>query len=65
VKRLSPYNLFVRERHASADFKGIKPTEAIGLISSEWKALSAGEKKVCHDFSDSRIVTNRCIEVPS
>jgi hypothetical protein len=48
VKKLSAYNLFLRVRHATGDFKGIKPKEATGLIASEWKSLSAGEKKVCN-----------------
>jgi hypothetical protein len=47
VKRPSTaYVVFFKERHLSGDFKGIAPQEATKLVASEWKALSAGEKKV-------------------
>jgi hypothetical protein len=64
VKKVSPYNVFLKDRHASGDFKGIKSTEAIGLIANEWKSLSAGEKKVCIHVMNSGVVTDKCIEVP-
>jgi hypothetical protein len=63
VKRVSGYNVFIKDRHASGDFKGIKGTEAIGLIANEWKSLSAGEKKVCIHVMNSGFVTDKCIEV--
>jgi hypothetical protein len=48
VKRpAGPYQCFFVERHLSGDLKGIAVTEAAKIIGAEWKALSAGEKKVC------------------
>jgi hypothetical protein len=41
------YTIFVSERWASGDMKGIAAPDASRIIASEWKALSAGEKKVC------------------
>jgi hypothetical protein len=38
---------FLKDRHASGDFKGIKIGDAGKLISQEWKTLPAGERKVC------------------
>jgi len=47
VKRqLTSYNLFFTERIQSGDFKGIIIADAARLIGQEFKALSAGEKKV-------------------
>ncbi|KAF2204878.1 hypothetical protein GQ43DRAFT_387082 [Delitschia confertaspora ATCC 74209] len=46
VKRpMTPWALFMTERLRSGDFKDISQKEAFGLISNEWKALSAAEKK--------------------
>ncbi|KAL1792086.1 hypothetical protein ACET3X_009837 [Alternaria dauci] len=42
---LLPYAVFLKERHASGDFKSIKVTDAIKLIANEWKSLSAAEKQ--------------------
>jgi hypothetical protein len=48
IKRPSyPFTAFTKERHSSGDMKGIPVTEASKIIGSEWKALSASEKKVC------------------
>lgn len=41
------YVRFHMERYASGDFKNISIGEGAKLVSSEWKALSANEKKVC------------------
>ena len=43
---LSPYTYFFKERNDSGDMKGMKIGEIGGLVGKEWKALSAGEKKV-------------------
>jgi hypothetical protein len=43
---MSSYLIFARERRLTSDFKGIAAVEGIRLIASEWKKLSAGEKKV-------------------
>jgi hypothetical protein len=40
--------LFAIERQQSGDLKGIALKESGPLVANEWKALSAGEKKVCH-----------------
>ena len=40
------YSYFLKERHASGDMSGMKVRESGGLVAREWKALSAGEKKV-------------------
>jgi hypothetical protein len=54
----SAYALFVTERFATGDFKGILVREAGKIIGAEWKSLSASEKKVggaatsCRDLSD-------------
>jgi len=45
-KPLMPWTRFVMERNSSGDFKNILLKERTQLISREWKALSAGEKKV-------------------
>lgn len=48
VKR--PATQFIQfsvNRQASGDFKNIPISERMKLISQEWKALNAGEKKVC------------------
>lgn len=42
----SAFSQFVKDRHATGDLKGIKVTDSMKVISEEWKALSAGEKKV-------------------
>jgi hypothetical protein len=42
----SGFSQFVKDRHATGDFKGIKVTDSLKMISEEWKALSASEKKV-------------------
>jgi hypothetical protein len=48
VKRASnPYAFFFGERIHSGDFKNIKVGESAKLVAAEWRALSAGEKKVC------------------
>ncbi|KAF1944516.1 hypothetical protein EJ02DRAFT_452379 [Clathrospora elynae] len=47
----SAYILFLKDRYASGDFKGIKPTEATKLIGSEWLSLSSSEKKNYQDAS--------------
>ena len=44
------YIIFVKERFATGDFKGISNVEAVKLIASEWKQLSDAEKKVCFAF---------------
>ena len=43
----TPYTYFLKDRHASGDFKGIKVGDAGKLIAQEWKSLPAGERKVC------------------
>jgi hypothetical protein len=43
----NPYAQFFGERSATGDFKGIAAPERGALIANEWRALSAGEKKVC------------------
>ncbi|OCK86376.1 hypothetical protein K432DRAFT_399340 [Lepidopterella palustris CBS 459.81] len=48
---VSPYILFSIERHSSGDMKNIPMTEASNLILSEWKNLSASEKKKYEDES--------------
>lgn len=40
------YTFFVRDRHTSGDFKGIKVSEATVLIAREFKGLTDSEKKV-------------------
>jgi hypothetical protein len=45
---LSPYIIFVKERYASGDFKGIVAPEAVKILSQEYNALSQTEKKVCY-----------------
>jgi hypothetical protein len=52
----TPFILFTVERWATGDLKNIKTSEAAKLISEEWKALSAGEKKV-RIFLDFGIVS--------
>lgn len=65
-RTLNPWGFFFTERVTSPDFNGIKIHDRLKLISGEWKALSADEKKVCYpgsnvepklrcDNSDSRI----------
>lgn len=49
--RVSAYASFLKERHSTGDFKNIKVGDAGKLISEEWKALSAGEKKVRNSTS--------------
>lgn len=44
--RVSSYAAFVVERHASGDLKDIAFSERSKLLSQEWKALDASEKKV-------------------
>lgn len=52
-KRAStPISLFLKDRWESGDFKGIKIVDAGKLISKEWEALSASEKKTYTDRSD-------------
>ncbi|KAF2018820.1 hypothetical protein BU24DRAFT_418374 [Aaosphaeria arxii CBS 175.79] len=46
-----PFLRFMQERQASGDFKDIKFTDASTLISKEWAALSASEKKPYEDQS--------------
>ncbi|KAF2833063.1 hypothetical protein CC86DRAFT_399713 [Ophiobolus disseminans] len=43
------YAAFVRARHATGDLKNIPLPEGAKLLSEEWKALSAGEKKKYED----------------
>lgn len=45
-KPANSYLHYVQEKLASGDFKGIKLSEAIVLISNEWKALSPSQKTV-------------------
>ncbi|CAE7010958.1 hypothetical protein HRS9139_01843 [Pyrenophora teres f. teres] len=45
------YLCFFLERHASGDFKNIKAADAAKLIGTEWKSLSAAEKKKYEDQS--------------
>lgn len=40
------YAFFVADRVVSGDFKGLTKSESFALIGREWKALSAGERKV-------------------
>jgi hypothetical protein len=58
VKRpASQYIQFSINRQASGDFKNISIAERAKLISQEWKALNAGEKKVSAlHFSDTSII---------
>lgn len=42
----SAYSLFLQERHASGDFKGISITDAATQVSREFKDLSISDKKV-------------------
>jgi hypothetical protein len=52
VKRgQSGYLTFALERRESGDYKNIKLSESSKLISEEWKALSAGQKKVSNFLS--------------
>ncbi|KAF2746461.1 hypothetical protein M011DRAFT_478078 [Sporormia fimetaria CBS 119925] len=44
-KAATGYSKFVSERASSGDFTGIKVTERFKLISNEWKALTADQKK--------------------
>jgi predicted nucleic acid-binding Zn ribbon protein len=39
-------NIFIREKHATGDFKGIGFAEASAQLHREWKAMSEAEKKV-------------------
>jgi hypothetical protein len=41
-----PFNYFLTDRFASGDMKHMKLGEVGALVSREWKALSAAEKKV-------------------
>lgn len=51
----SPYLKFNIDRQNSGDFKGMPVAKASQLITQEWNALSAGEKKVCFsDLSEER-----------
>ncbi|KAF2120515.1 hypothetical protein BDV96DRAFT_641193 [Lophiotrema nucula] len=43
------YAMFIKDRYASGDLKGIGVGEAAKLISNEWKSLSAGEKQKYND----------------
>lgn len=64
VKRaLTPYNYFFTERMTSRDFKGIKVHDSSKLIAEEWKALTAGEKKVCVDQFPSSIFADTFTEI--
>jgi hypothetical protein len=63
-KGLTPtYTYFFTERMASGDFKGIKLQDYSKLIGEEWKALSAGEKKVCVDHFSSTALTDTKAEI--
>jgi hypothetical protein len=42
----NPVPLFVKDRYASGDFKGVASGEAMKLIHAEFQALPAAEKKV-------------------
>ncbi|RDL41967.1 uncharacterized protein BP5553_01946 [Venustampulla echinocandica] len=46
---INPYLLYVRDKMTSGDFKGIKTSEAVTLISNEWRALSPSQKKPYED----------------
>jgi len=46
----NPYAQFFGERYRSGDLKGLAVKDASRLVASEWKALTAAEKKVCCDF---------------
>ncbi|KFY73653.1 hypothetical protein V499_06275 [Pseudogymnoascus sp. VKM F-103] len=48
---LPAYILFVKERYASGDFKGISPVEAAKVLAQEFKALSESEKKLYEDLA--------------
>ena len=51
VKRpMTSFAHFCTSRHASGDFKHLRASEAAKLLGQEWKALSEGEKQVCHVF---------------
>lgn len=64
VKRpRSAYISFTGERRASGDFKNIGITESAKLIAEEWKALSAGEKKVCSFQSSGPISAHITTEI--
>jgi hypothetical protein len=52
---VNSYSAFVRDRFASGDFKGISVPESSKLMSQEWKALSAGEKKVRSNNTSQRL----------
>jgi hypothetical protein len=60
------YTIFVAERWATGDMKGIAVREAARVIGEEWKALSAGEKKVCnaHYISESHSHLHRNTKMP-
>lgn len=42
-----PRFFFAKEKFGSGDLKGLLLTDATKLITQEWDALSASEKKVC------------------
>lgn len=45
---------FMKERYASGDLKGVGDLKTVNaVLMNEWKALNAGEKKVCFGVFDS------------
>ena len=57
------YARFVKERHATGDYKNIKITEASKLAAEEWKALGAAEKKVRYLCIPSLTCANMTTEI--
>lgn len=60
------YIIFTAERWASGDMKGLLARESGKVIAEEWKALTAGEKKVCnaHYISESHSHLHRNTKMP-
>jgi len=52
-RRRSPLVLFTQSRWASGDLKGLKIADASPIITREWKALSASERKLFEDQSSA------------
>ena len=41
------YNFYYMERIRTGDYRGLSIPESAKLVGTEWKALPAGQKKVC------------------
>lgn len=46
-KRATPFSAFVREQWATGKFSGVRGSDAMKIIASEFKNLSTEEKQVC------------------